>query len=369
MDSKKKRLWEARRRGPAPNFVMLTVESSRWRPESKGVSLAQELRRRARCLRLYDEYRAKAPNTAEAKVCREFGISARTLRQWRQRHRQAGLSGLIPAPRRPRNSPRQTPPWLERIIIAVRLCTGWGAQRIAQELTHLGLAAVTHNAVYGVLERRAMKVPLVRRSRKAGFRYQREVTNDLWHMDVKGPLYFGPGRGPWYGIAILDDRSRFCVGATLAPNRRMDTAIALLEAAVGKWGAPRQLMSDNGSEFVGVGASPSPSRFVVRLTQLGIEHLPIKLRTPETNGKIERFWLTLEQELLTRQPIASLSEGQEVFAGYVGEYNFNRRHWSLDYATPAQIYCPAQAGVPMPTELKALMPYLMSLKEASEHHR
>ena len=368
MDSKKKRLWEARGRGPAPKFVMLTVESPCWRPQPKGVGWAQELRRRARCLRLYGEYRAQAPSTARAKVCREFGISARTLRLWRQRHRQAGLSGLVPASRRPRNSPRQTPPWLERIIVAIRLRTGWGVQRIAAELTHLGLAAVTHNAVYGVLERRGMKVPLVRRSGKAGFRYQREVTNDLWHIDVKGPLYFGPGRGPWYGIAILDDRSRFCVGAIFAPNRRMDTAIALLEAAVSKWGAPRQLMSDNGSEFVGVGPSPTPSRFLVRLREMGIEHLPIKLRSPETNGKIERFWLTLEQELLMREPIASLSGGQEVLAGYVDEYNFNRRHWSLDYDTPAQIYCPAQAGVPMPAELKALMPYLMSLKEASERH-
>ncbi len=366
MDSKKKRLWEARRGGPAPDFVMLTVESPCWRPEPKGVSWAQELRRRARCLRLYGEYRAQAASTARAKVCREFGISARTLRQWRQRYRQAGLSGLIPASRRPRNSPQQTPPWVERIIIAIRLRTGWGVQRIAQELAHLGLAEVTHNAVYGVLERRGMKVPLVRRSRKAGFRYQREVSNDLWHMDVKGPLYFGPGLGPWYGIAILDDRSRFCVGATLAPNRRMDTAIALLEQAVSTWGAPRQLMSDNGSEFVGVGARPAASRFQVRLRELGIEHLPIKLRTPETNGKIERFWLTLEQELLMRQPITSLHEGQQMFAGYVGEYNFNRRHWSLGYQTPAQIYCPAQAGAPMPAELKALMPYLKSLKEAGE---
>jgi transposase InsO family protein len=273
------------------------------------------------------------------------------------------MAGLIPQSRRPGESPTQTPAWLEEAILTIQLRCGWGVQRIAQELNYWALGPVTHNAVWGVLKRRGKRVPLVRRSRKSGFRYQRETPNDLWHMDVKGPLHFR-GVGPVYGMAILDDRSRFCVGAMLAPNRRMETAIAVLDEAVQNWGAPRQLMSDNGSEFVGVGATAGDTRFLRRLQALEIEHLPIRLRTPETNGKIERFWLTLEQELLMRVEIFSLAQGQEVLVLWVDEYNFNRRHSALDYLTPAQVYCPEAAGPGVPGDLQAVMPYLLSLKEA-----
>ena len=363
MDSKKKRLWEARRQGPVASFVLLTVESPGYQAEPERVTWAKEVRRRARCLRLYREYLAADPDTALAKVRREFGISRRTLFRWLHCYRRAGLSGVIPAPRRPRGCPRQTPVWLERAILAVRLRTGWGVERIAQELGHLGLR-VGHNAVYGVLERRGMKVPLVRRSRKAGFRYQRETPNELWHMDVKGPFHL-PGVGAVYGFAILDDCSRFCVAATLATDRRMDTAIALLNQAVSTWGAPRQLMSDNGSEFVAIG-NRAASRFLRRLGELGIEHLPIKLRTPETNGKIERFWLTLDEEFLMRVAISTLAGGREALADYLLQYNFHRRHSALSYHAPAEVYCPGRAPAPMPSELRALMPFLLSLKQEGD---
>ena len=372
MDSRKKWLWEARRQGPVPNFGLLTIESPRWRPPPKGAAWVGELRRRARCLRFYQEWKTALPLTALAKVRREFGISARTLHQWLARYREKGLVGLIPASRWPRRSPRETSRDLEWAILAVRLRTGWGVERIAQELGWLGLGPLTHNAVYGVLERRAMKVPLRRRGRKAGCRYQREVPNDLWHMDVKGPLYFGPGVGPIYGLAILDDCSRFCVAATFTDNRRMDTAISLLEQAVATWGVARQLMSDNGSEFVGIGPKAGPSRFLRRLGELGIQHLPIKLRTPETNGKIERFWLTLEQELLMRVAISALEQGQQALTDYLIEYNFHRLHSALGYRPPAEIYCPEEAGTARPGDLQALMPYLLSLKSSlhnqSGHH-
>ena len=367
MDSKKKRLWKARRQGAVPNFALLTVQSPRWRPERKGVPWVQELRRRARCMRRYEECRAANPAIAVAKVCQEFGISPRTLWRWKGRYREAGLQGLIPRSRRPCRSPRQTPDWLEGAILAIRLRTGWGMQRIAEELKHVGLGPVTHTAVRGVLKRRGMTVPLTRRSRKAGFRYQRERPNDLWHMDVKGPMHL-PGIGSTYGIAILDDCSRFCVAATLETNKRMKTCVALLEEAVAKWGAPRQLMSDNGSEFLGVGRNPGPSRFLKRLGELGIEHMPIKLRTPETNGKIERFWLTLEEEFLMRVPINSLDGGRQALWAYVHEYDFNRRHSALAYRSPAQIFCPEQAGEPMTADMRALMPFLLSLKQAGQDH-
>ncbi len=365
LDSKKKHLWVSRRQGTVPDFLMLTVETPRWRPGPTGVGWVAELRRRSRCLRLYGEYAQKDPVTALARVRREFGISERTFWRWRRQYREAGLAGLVPESRQPAHSPRQTPEPLERAIIAIRFRTGWGQERIAQELQALGWD-VSHNAVYGVLERHGRRVPVVRRGRKSGFRYQREVPNDLWHVDLKGPLYLGTGNR-LYGLAILDDCSRFCVGAAFVPTRAMKHSLGLLEAAVDRWGAPRQLMSDNGTEFVGV--RPTAQRvsgFVRRLQQLGVEHVPIRLRTPETNGKIERFWLTLENELLMRVPIAGVEQGNEVLARYLEQYNYHRRHLALGYRVPAEVYCPQDAVTPAFGDLAPLLPFLKQWQEAAQ---
>ena len=159
MNTKKKRLWRARQQGQVPDFVVLTMQTPRWRPEPTRVPWVGELRRRARCLRRYGELSQSCALTAQAKVCREFGISGRTLHRWQALYRRGGLEALIPASRRPEHCPRQTSPPLEWAIIAIRLRTGWGVQRIAAELNALGLGPITHSAVYGVLERRAVKVP------------------------------------------------------------------------------------------------------------------------------------------------------------------------------------------------------------------
>jgi transposase-like protein len=239
MDTRKKQLWRAREQGQVPGFVALTVETTHWRSEPERVPWVAELRRRARCLRCYRELAESSPKGALARVCHKFGLGERTLYRWQSLYRQGGLEALIPESRRPEHSPRQTTAELEWAIIAIRLRTGWGVQRIAAELNALGLGPLTHSAVHGVLARRAVKVPLVRRSRRAGCRYERERPNDLWHMDLKGPLHFGRGMPALYGVAILDDHSRFCVGASFADNKRMDTALAVLEEAVRQWGAPR----------------------------------------------------------------------------------------------------------------------------------
>lgn len=65
-------------------------------------------------------------------------------------------------------------------------------------------------------------------------------------------------------------------------------------------GVPHELMTDNGTPFVAV-LRTMLSRFQRRLADLEIRHIRTQIDTPWTNGKIERFWATLQAEVLDQQ--------------------------------------------------------------------
>jgi len=73
-------------------------------------------------------------------------------------------------------------------------------------------------------------------------------------------------------------------------------------------------------------------------TTHNINHLRTRVNSPETNGKTERFWRTLEEELLTKEAFSSLQEAQERLNAYIDNYNCHRPHKGIDYNTPSSVY-------------------------------
>ncbi|MCS6972797.1 MAG: integrase core domain-containing protein, partial [Leptospiraceae bacterium] len=67
----------------------------------------------------------------------------------------------------------------------------------------------------------------------------------------------------------------------------------------------------------------------------GISHRLIKVRTPEHNGKVERFNATLKRHL---QRVArngmTIAELQQIVDDFLQWYNKRRPHWSLNGLTP-----------------------------------
>ena len=61
----------------------------------------------------------------------------------------------------------------------------------------------------------------------------------------------------------------------------------------------QEIISDNGSEFSSRSNKSKDSHpFERMLTELGIKHRYTKPYRPQTNGKIERFWRTLNEDLI-----------------------------------------------------------------------
>lgn len=184
-----------------------------------------------------------------------------------------------------------------------------------------------------------------RRSRKWK-RWERGAPMELWQMDVVGgfPLADGTSAKALTGI---DDHSRMCVCAHLMSRERTRAVCDGLRTALARYGAPEQILTDNGKVFTGrFNHPPVEELFDAICRELGIEHLLTQPRSPTTTGKIERFHRSLRAEFLsTAAPFPSLKAAQQALDEWVADYNTTRPHQSLKMATPAQRFTAGSPAV------------------------
>lgn len=97
-----------------------------------------------------------------------------------------------------------------------------------------------------------------------------------------------------------------------------------------------EVLTDNGSEF-GTKHSRKKDRhpFERMLKELGVIHRYTRPYKPQTNGKVERFWRTIEDDLLRGTHFDSEEELREELLQYLYYYNTMRPHQGIDNQTPA----------------------------------
>ena len=98
------------------------------------------------------------------------------------------------------------------------------------------------------------------------------------------------------------------------------------------------VMSDNGSEF-GSGRfakNKDTHPFERLLIEMEMKHIYTKPYTPKTNGKIERFWKTLEEEFLEDSLFEDEEDLKNEILGFIAYYNEHRAHSSLNGLTPLE---------------------------------
>ena len=108
-------------------------------------------------------------------------------------------------------------------------------------------------------------------------------------------------------------------------------SINLLKAEYGV--AFEAIMTDNGPEM----ASPRNTEhhpMERMLRKLGIVHRYTRPYRPQTNGKIERFWRTLNENLLEGTTFESVEELKEELMEYLLYYNTERPHQGWVHRLP-----------------------------------
>jgi transposase InsO family protein len=293
-----------------------------------------------------------------SQVASKVGVSRQTLHTWLARYEAEGLDGLVDRSHRPASCPHQMSAEVEAAVLELRRSRPyWGPRRLVFELAKRGVVpAPSESAVYRALVRAQMIDPHLRdrRSRKWK-RWERAAPMELWQMDVVGgfPLADGTSAKALTGI---DDHSRMCVCAAVMARERTRAVCDGLRSALGTYGAPGQILTDNGKVFTGrFNHPPVEVLFDAICRQHGIEHLLTQPRSPTTTGKIERFHRTLRVEFLSgRAPFKNLKVCQQALDEWVDFYNSTRPHQGLQMATPksrftgrAEAITPA---VPLPVQ-------------------
>jgi transposase InsO family protein len=73
------------------------------------------------------------------------------------------------------------------------------------------------------------------------------------------------------------------------------------------------------------------------LTELGITHRYTQPYRPQTNGKVERFWRTLQEDLIRGTDFDSLEELKDELLQYLCYYNHGRPHQGIEGKMPADM--------------------------------
>jgi putative transposase len=128
-------------------------------------------------------------------------------------------------------------------------------------------------------------------------------------------------------LNIIDHFNRMCLGIFVAFSFPSVNVIECLERVFSIYGTPKSIRTDNGPEF-------TSKRFEIWLRIKGIEHIRIQPGKPAQNGIIERFNRTYREDILDSNLIFNLDQLRTLTADWIKEYNEERPHQSLKYATP-----------------------------------
>lgn len=273
-------------------------------------------------------------------TARAFEVDPKTVRRWVLRYLNEGRSGLLDRSSRPRRQPRRTPKCRVRQIEALRR-RRWSMARIGAQL---GLSRAT---VGRVLKRLGLNRLAALELSEPPRRYEHEQPGDLLHLDIKKLARFRhPGHrvtgirakdsigiGWEYVHVAIDDRSRIAF-SELHANEGKHAAIAHLRSAVRYYArlgiSIRRLLTDNGPCY-------RSKAFAQVCQELGIKHRFTRPYRPRTNGKAERFIQTALREWAYAFAYQTSEERAEHLPRWQHEYNWHRKHGSLNNKAPISI--------------------------------
>jgi transposase InsO family protein len=209
----------------------------------------------------------------------------------------------------------------------------FGSRRIWALLRREGWR-INRKRVYRLWRQQGLKVPTRRKKKRRlgprgnGGAVRRALArNHVWAWDFIHDRT-SDGR-PLKWLSVVDEYPRECVGLEVARSLSARRVTELLAGMVSERGAPVQIRSDNGPEFI--------AQEIRRgLAAAQVETLYVEPGSPWENGYAESFHSRLRDELLDREEFSSPLEARVVSAAWRHDYDHNRPHSALNYQTPAE---------------------------------
>lgn len=270
-------------------------------------------------------------------------IDSSSFLKYYNRYKQSGDElDLLPHKRGPKWKTRRPIPFIENEVIKLR-ATGMNRYEIVHVLKpKLKKFTPSPSGVYNITRRYGLNRmnPVMKEKKRAIIK---EKAGELGHIDVHhlSRCIIRGGSGKLYLVLVLDSCSRVAWAELVTDIKALTVMFAVLKClniiADHYEIKFKEVLTDNGAEL-GVKNAKTKERHPVErlLMELEIKHRYTRPYRPQTNGKAERFWRTLEEDLLRETTFDSVDELKEELLQYLYYYNHERPHQALGGITPAE---------------------------------
>jgi transposase InsO family protein len=268
----------------------------------------------------------------------KLGIPRTTFYRWYDRYLSGGPEALEDRSPRPSRIWNRIPNDIRDQIIKLALDESELSPReLAVRFTDTKNYFVSEASVYRLLKAHDLITSPAFIVIKAAdeFRDKTTAINQLWQTDFTYLKVIGWG---WmYLSTILDDYSRYIIAWKLCTTMKAGDVTDTLELALQASGCDQanivhkpRLLSDNGASYIS-------GDLAEWLDDKGMKHVRGAPYHPQTQGKIERWHQTLKNRILLENYFFPADLKAQIDA-FVGHYNHQRYHESLQNLTPADVY-------------------------------
>jgi transposase InsO family protein len=205
-----------------------------------------------------------------------------------------------------------------------------GYRRLCYMMIDADIVYLSPSSVYRILSERDLLERYKKSSKSKGkYDYKPDAPHQQWHTDI---MYLWVN-GRWYFfIGFIDAYSRYIVHWELLETASSLDVTAALESALKKYpGKTPRIVQDNGPQF-------KSREFRALLKEKMLKDIKIRIHHPESNGKIERFHRSLREEALSEQTLSDKYKAEEIISKWIGYYNHERLHASLNYLRPIDYF-------------------------------
>ena len=216
--------------------------------------------------------------------------------------------------------------------IVARENPAWG-YRLSWGYLRLRRWHVNAKRVYRVWQQTGLSLPPYKPKRKIrtgakldGLALRR---NDVWAWDFVHDRYHDAQ--PLRCLTVKDEATGYCLAIKTDRHLQHHHVQQTLRELITRYGVPRAIRCDNGSEFLA-------SALTEEIDRRGIVLANIEPGKPWQNGSNESFNGTFRKECLDAEIFATLMEAKVVIEGWRRRYNERRPHSSQSYITPAMAF-------------------------------
>ncbi len=270
---------------------------------------------------------------------RHHRTCSQTFRKYYNRYLQSGEeTALLPRRRGPKWRERREPAGIEAEIVAERQ-RGLNRYEIHAVLRERREAVPSPSSIYRTFKRYGLnkRTPAMRVEKR---RIIKDRLGQLGHVDLHQlprDMFVAPPEKTAFVICLIDACSRLAWAEVVISKKALPVmfkALKMINTLNARYGLMfEEILTDNGAEFA-ARASPQDHPFEQMLIELGIKHRYTMPYRPQTNGKAERFWRTLDEDVIKDATFENLDHFVNELLEYLIYYNHHRPHQAIGGVAP-----------------------------------